>query len=67
MPAVIIFASSSNGAGSRPQQLQVDADAAEVARKLASAGSDFAEFSPKNKPQSKVWVNRDQVRMVRST
>lgn len=69
MPALILFSSSgSSGSegGLAKGRLRVKESAKDVVEKLGSAKNGFADFSLHNKPNEKVWVNRDQVRMIRS-
>lgn len=68
MPAMIMFDASGLGdeKGARRGQVRVKEDADDVIAKLGAAEGGFADFAPVNKPKDKVWVNRDQVQMVRS-
>jgi hypothetical protein len=69
MPALILFASGGSGLagqpGQRSAQLKVTEDPEDVVNKLGSSENGFAELSPANTPGKTVWINRDQVRMVR--
>jgi hypothetical protein len=70
MPALILFGASGStetGKADRSAQLRVRENAEDVIAKLGASGSGFADLTPANKPREKVWVNRDQIRMVRST
>jgi hypothetical protein len=63
MPAVIVF--SPGGPGSRTERLKVNEDPDAVVEKLGASKTGFASFSPSSNVSATVWVNRDQVRMVR--
>jgi hypothetical protein len=69
MPALILFGSGSQGEsggkGSRSSEaLKVSDDAEAVVRKLNQAKTGLVGFQA-GKGNRTVWVNRDQVRMVR--
>lgn len=72
MPALIIFGATPDSAegGKKAKrsgdQLKVSETAQVVVKKLGDAESGFAAFSPQNKPDAKIWINRYQVRMVRA-
>jgi hypothetical protein len=69
MPAMIIFGPVAQGAsgekGTRGEALRVSDDADVVVRKLSQAKNGFSGFETPGRSSRKVWVNRDQVRMVR--
>jgi hypothetical protein len=65
MPAVIVF--SPGGPGSKTERLKVDDEPDAVVEKLGAAKNGFASFSPSSNASATVWVNRDQVRMVRAS
>ena len=68
MPTVIIFNASESGSGGekgRKGQVRVDETLEEVVAKLGSTTSGFVDFSLDRDPTQKIWVNRDQVQMVR--
>ena len=69
MPALILFASSgdseASGPGSRSDRVKVNEDAEDVIKALTADDGHFAEFTRGSKPRKSVWINRDQVRMVR--
>jgi hypothetical protein len=58
-------ASESGSQGARGEALRVSDDAEAVARKLNSSKSRFVMFESAGKSPRAVWVNVDQVRMVR--
>jgi hypothetical protein len=69
MPAVIVFGPGSpgepGGRGAGPgESLRVSEDADAVARKLNQSKNGLVSFQVE-KGNRTVWVNRDQVRMVR--
>ncbi len=70
MPALIMFASSGDseatGPGSRSDRVKVNEDAEDVIKALTAKDGHFAQFTRGSKPRKTVWINRDQVRMVRS-
>lgn len=69
MPAMIVFgpaASESSGQSARSgETLRVSDDAEAAIRKLNSAKTRFVMFESAGKSPRGVWVNADQVRMVR--
>jgi hypothetical protein len=68
MATVIIFNASESGSGGetgRKGQIRVDEALEEVVAKLGNTTSGFVDFSLDRDPTQKVWVNRDQVQMVR--
>jgi hypothetical protein len=71
MPTLIVFSSSGGsaeqGASGRRTQIKVSETPEEVVKKLGGAENGFADFAPTNKPKQKIWVNRDQVQMVRAS
>jgi hypothetical protein len=68
MPAMIVFGpagSESRGQGGRGETLRVSDEAEAVARKLNNSKSRFVKFDSAGKSPRPVWVNADQVRMIR--
>ena len=47
------------------EEIRVDEALEEVVAKLGNTTSGFVDFSLDRDPTQKVWVNRDQVQMVR--
>lgn len=67
MSALIIFSSSSAKDATEKRtgdKLRVAEDAKSVVQKLTKSDG-FADFSPAGGDDQVVWVNRDQVRLVR--
>ena len=65
MTAVIVF--SPGAPGSRSERLKVTDDPQTVVEKLGASTNGFAGFSPASNASTTVWINRDQVRMVRES
>jgi hypothetical protein len=65
MPAVIVF--SPGGPGSKTERMKVTDDPQAVVEKLGASRNGFASFSPSGNASATVWINREQVRMVRES
>ena len=63
MPSTIIFTPTPSG---KAERLKVSDDPATTAEKLGGSRTGFVEFAPAKKPSETVWINRDQVRMIRA-
>jgi hypothetical protein len=63
MPALIVF--STGQSGSKADRLRVTEDSAAVVDKLGASKTGFADFTVTGETSATVWINRDQVRMVR--
>ncbi len=64
MPALIVFAG--RGSDQRADQIKVTESAQVAVKKLADADGGFAVLTHGSKSDTKLWINRDQVRLVRS-
>ncbi len=70
MPAVIVFGSVFGGidpgAGKDAgERIRVAEDAEQVVGAFGESSTGFASFELDNRPGTRVWVNRNEVRLVR--
>jgi hypothetical protein len=65
MPAVVVF--TTGAPGGKVDRVRVREDADAVVEKLSASRTGFADFSSSTEPPTAVWINRDQVRMVRES
>ena len=70
MPTLIVFDAAEPGSGGgetgRNAQIRVAEELQDVVAKLGAANGGFVDFSLDRDPSETIWVNSDQIQMVRA-